>query len=483
MSLNGQIKQTIQYNKQNKPLFSDPKLVTENINGDICVVDDYRTVVVVNKDGQFSLKYPESGKSTHTIGDCSGIACDKLGYILISDYVNSQIHQIDSDGKFVQFVLTEQHGIEKPLGLSIDDKGQLWVCYKNGTELVTENINGDICVVDDYSAVVVVDKGGQFRFKYSESGKSTHTIDDCYGIVCDKLGYILISDYRNNRIHQIDSDGKFVQFVLTEQHGIRYPRGLSIDDKGQLWVCNNDSFEVRVYNYPMLVIENINGDVCVMHMDDYRTVVSVVNNDGQFRFRYPESDKSTHTIGFCYGIARDKLRYILISDYRNSLIHQIDSDRKFNDNKVVRMSLNGQIKQTIQYNKQNKPLFICPILVTENINGDVYVVDDEITVDVVNKDGQFRFKYPESGKSTRTIGYCYGIACDKLGYMLISDCGNSRIHQINSDGKFVQFVLTEQHGIEKPLGLSIDDKGQLWDVIKWTNQTNHTIQQTKQTII
>ncbi|KAJ8298524.1 hypothetical protein KUTeg_025055 [Tegillarca granosa] len=135
MSLNGQIKQTIQYNKQNKPLFSDPKLVTENINGDICVVDDYRTVVVVNKDGQFSLKYPESGKSTHTIGDCSGIACDKLGYILISDYVNSQVHQIDSDGKFVQFVLTEQHGIEKPLGLSIDNKGQLWVCYKNGTEV------------------------------------------------------------------------------------------------------------------------------------------------------------------------------------------------------------------------------------------------------------------------------------------------------------------------------------------------------------
>ncbi|KAJ8297831.1 hypothetical protein KUTeg_024362 [Tegillarca granosa] len=116
-------------------------------------------------------------------------------------------------------------------------------------QLVTENINGDICVVDDYSAVVVVDKGGQFRFKYPESGKSTHTIDDCYGIVCDKLGYILISDYRNNRIHQIDSDGKFVQFVLTEQHGIRYPRGLSIDDKGQLWVCNNDSFEVRVYKY------------------------------------------------------------------------------------------------------------------------------------------------------------------------------------------------------------------------------------------
>ncbi|KAJ8297835.1 hypothetical protein KUTeg_024366 [Tegillarca granosa] len=128
MSINGQIKQTIQYNKQNKPLFSNPMFVTENINGDVCVVNDYSAVVVVNKDGQFRFNYSELGKSTHPIDYCSGIACDKLGYILISDVSNSRIHQIDSDGKFVQFVLTEQHGIVNPLGLSIDDKGQLWVC-------------------------------------------------------------------------------------------------------------------------------------------------------------------------------------------------------------------------------------------------------------------------------------------------------------------------------------------------------------------
>ncbi|KAJ8297559.1 hypothetical protein KUTeg_024090 [Tegillarca granosa] len=137
---------------------------------------------------------------------------------------------------------------------------------------------------------------------------------------------------------------------------------------------------------------------------------------------------------------------------------------RMNDNKVVRMSLNGQIKQTIQYNKQNKPLFSYPQLVTENINGDICVVDDYVTVVVVNNDGQFRFKYPESGKSTHTICSCYGIACDKLGYILISDRLYSQIHQIDSDGKFVQFVLTRQHGIENPFGLSIDNKGQLWTI-------------------
>ncbi|KAJ8297832.1 hypothetical protein KUTeg_024363 [Tegillarca granosa] len=103
------------------------------------------------------------------------------------------------------------------------------------------------------------------------------------------------------------------QFITETKKEISDHQTITIQDTGT--VCGIRTRYTGIY--PMLVIENINGDVCVMHMDDYRTVVSVVNNDGQFRFRYPES-------------ARDKLRYILISDYRNSLIHQIDSDRNLN---------------------------------------------------------------------------------------------------------------------------------------------------------
>ncbi|KAJ8297520.1 hypothetical protein KUTeg_024051 [Tegillarca granosa] len=135
MSLNGQIIQTLQYNKENTPLFNNPQLVTENINGDICVVDTSKTVVAVNKDGEFRFKYPESNTSSHTFRNCYGIACDKLGYILISDFGNNRIHQIDSDGKFVQFILTVQHCLVRPWGLSIGDDGQLWVCNKGGSEV------------------------------------------------------------------------------------------------------------------------------------------------------------------------------------------------------------------------------------------------------------------------------------------------------------------------------------------------------------
>ncbi|KAJ8297613.1 hypothetical protein KUTeg_024144 [Tegillarca granosa] len=110
-------------------------------------------------------------------------------------------------------------------------------------------MNGDVCVVDDYCSVVIIDKDGQLRCKYPVSDKSTNNHGYCYGIACDKLGNVLISDMDNNRIHQLDKDGNFVQFVLTKLDGIFRPYGLSIDKKGQLWVCNDSGNEVRVYKY------------------------------------------------------------------------------------------------------------------------------------------------------------------------------------------------------------------------------------------
>ncbi|KAJ8297874.1 hypothetical protein KUTeg_024405 [Tegillarca granosa] len=384
MSLNGQIKQTIQYNKQNKPLFSNPMFVTDNINADICVVDNYSSVVVVvNKDGQLRFMYPESGTYTHTIGLCFGIACDKLGYILISDHLNSRIHQIDSDGKFVQFVLTRQHGIEDPRGLSIDDKGQLWVCNNFGREVRV--------------------------YKYRSSCSAVCTVSDKEAWCGSRDNLVLI---------QINGT---IKKKVNLDHLIN---DITVTLSGDVIFTETVSHTIKMYSSDKVTI--------------------VANNLSPYT-----------TEGLCGTSEQD----ILVCLYNRR-----------NDNKVVRMSLNGQIKQTIQYNKQNKPLFSNPVYVTENINGDICVVDDFSAVVVLNKDGEIRFKYPESGKSTPIYGRCYDLACDKLGYILISDAVNNRIHQVDSEGKFVQFVLTGQHGIVNPFGLSIDDKEQLWVCNNYGNE-------------
>ncbi|KAJ8322159.1 hypothetical protein KUTeg_000630 [Tegillarca granosa] len=131
---------------------------------------------------------------------------------------------------------------------TIQEDKQQQLLYKN-PQFVAENINEDVVVVDGYySTIVVVNKKGEYRYKYPDSSKSSHSIDGCFGIACDNTGCILVSDWGYNKIHQIDMDGRFIQFILT-QHEVQYPRGLSIDNKGQLWLFNNDGKEVTIYKY------------------------------------------------------------------------------------------------------------------------------------------------------------------------------------------------------------------------------------------
>ncbi|KAJ8322366.1 hypothetical protein KUTeg_000837 [Tegillarca granosa] len=138
MTTVGQIKQTIQKDKHNQSLYKDPQYVAENINKDVVVVDGYysTTIVVVNKKGECRYKYPDSSRSSHRIGGCYGIACDSTGCILVSDCDNRRIHQVDMDGRFIQFILAQHHGVQIPRGLSIDNIGQLWLCNNNRKEVL-----------------------------------------------------------------------------------------------------------------------------------------------------------------------------------------------------------------------------------------------------------------------------------------------------------------------------------------------------------
>lgn len=61
---------------------------------------------------------------------------DKHGQILISDCVNSKIHILDSDGNLMRFVLPDNDCIKYPLGMSIDQSNNLWLCSYGNEKVV-----------------------------------------------------------------------------------------------------------------------------------------------------------------------------------------------------------------------------------------------------------------------------------------------------------------------------------------------------------
>ncbi|XP_062615242.1 uncharacterized protein LOC134276975 [Saccostrea cucullata] len=99
------VKQTVQFDNENKPLYSSGicKCISENRNFDICVADfEAGAVVVVDQAGKLRFRY--TGNALWN-SPCKpkGISTDSQGYILTLDWKNSCIHIIDQDGQFLGY--------------------------------------------------------------------------------------------------------------------------------------------------------------------------------------------------------------------------------------------------------------------------------------------------------------------------------------------------------------------------------------------
>lgn len=126
----GEIKDTIEKDKNNDNLYRNPVFITENNNGDIVVSDLNRCLVVRDRGGKHRFSYTghpiESGLSP--CGTCT----DVFSNILVCDIRTNTVQIIDKDGTFMYFILTESNGISEPWGLCCDIISHLlWVGSKS----------------------------------------------------------------------------------------------------------------------------------------------------------------------------------------------------------------------------------------------------------------------------------------------------------------------------------------------------------------
>jgi hypothetical protein len=122
---------------------------------------------------------------------------------------------------------------------------------------ICENVNGDICTGHRFqwnlnlsNKVLVYDKSCQFRFTYDmEGGNRKFRSFDPRGLSTDSQGNILISDGENHAVHLISQDGDFITHLMTKNDGISYPWGISVDQADNLWLVEEKSAKVKVYQY------------------------------------------------------------------------------------------------------------------------------------------------------------------------------------------------------------------------------------------
>lgn len=143
--------------------------------------------------------------------------------------------------------LTDEGHLTETYEYAEDKKTRLF----NFPYRVAENFNTDICVVDRQSKDVVIIKVVSFdrRLKFMYHGNE-HTKDRFHpsGIVCDSSCRIIITDFNNHCIHVLSEEGVFLNFLTTDNDGLKYPYCLSLYDNHRLWVGCKDGV-IRVYDY------------------------------------------------------------------------------------------------------------------------------------------------------------------------------------------------------------------------------------------
>ena len=228
-------------------------------SGEAWVRTDDRTIQLVDKHGEVK-------DTIHTDFDFGDMVLSPQGDILLTDYDNNCIKAISGD-KTIKTLFKAQwtpYGLcylhSGDIAVTFHDEGRV-VIYSASGKIIKEldkelfrdpwwvaqsKVNSDLYISDDGAGTVVaLDK--DYRVWYEYTGQGDGGDFHPRGLCTDSVGHVLITDQRNNRVHILDRDGRFRQFLLTKEQGLWRPVRIDVDNEGNAWVGDYNGVKVVKY--------------------------------------------------------------------------------------------------------------------------------------------------------------------------------------------------------------------------------------------
>lgn len=131
--------------------------------------------------------------------------------------------------------------------------------------------------------------------------------------------------------------------------------------------------------------------------------------------------------------------------------------------KLTRYDKTGARIKDLEEDEHGRTLYIHPVYIAENKNGDIVTVDfGKHRVVLVNRSGEYRGYYNGQTPNKREFEP-HGVCTDVQGHIMVVDYKSSSIHLLDQDLHFLTVLLTqEQHKLNSASALFVDEKHNLY---------------------
>lgn len=261
---------------------------------------------------------------------------------------------------------------------------------------------------------------------FATEGPEDGQVSRPWGLCVDKMGNILISDRRNNRVQVFNSDGVF-KFKF-----------------GRKGVGNAE------FDLPAGICTDCDNRIIVVDKDNHR--VQIFSTNGIFLLKFGTFGKEYGQFQYPWDVAVNSRRQIAVTDSRNHRIQQFDSEGRFI--RQIVFDNNGPSKNIaaprgICYTPQGN------IIVSDFDNHCLYLIDPDVN-EIISAKGQEGSGFQEFNRPS-------GLCCDDGGRIIVADSKNQRIIVFSPNMDYL-WDIEIRPSVNPQMPCTLDEKDRTCDV-------------------
>ena len=377
-----------------------------------------------------------------------GIATDPRGNIYISHRSQNRIRKLSPNGTITTIagngiagfsgddVPALKSSLNFPAGLAFD-KGNLYVADRNNHRIRKIDSKGIISTVAGTGIPECCNDNGLAVEAH------LHFPSD---IDVDTEGNLYISDRSNNRIRKVNPDGIITtiaglgkpgyggDFGPADQALLKYPFGVSHDNKGNFYIADRGNNRVRKI--------------------DQRGIITTIAGDGTHSFGGDYGPANQSSLAFPTDVIVDSLGMVYIADRNNNRVRKIDrlgvittlmglSQTEFNGDNEISAETTLHLPFALALNGEDR------LLVVDRNHFRVREVRLQSSqVETIAGNGTFLFRGDGGPGGGATLDAPSGIAVDSKGNVLFADRLHQRIRRVGSNGILETVIGNGKQGNE-----------------------------------